>query len=37
LSATDALVAATANAIDAIVLTRNVRDFALTPVTVERY
>jgi hypothetical protein len=37
LSATDALIAATANAIDAVVLTRNLRDFALTPVTVERY
>jgi predicted nucleic acid-binding protein len=37
LSATDALIAATANAIGAAVLTRNVRDFALTPVTVERY
>jgi len=37
LSATDALVAATANAIGAAVLTRNLRDFALTPVTVERY
>jgi len=37
LSATDALVAATANAIDAAVLTRNLRDFALTPATVERY
>jgi predicted nucleic acid-binding protein len=37
LSATDALVAATANAIGAAVLTRNLRDFALMPVTVERY
>ena len=37
LSAQDALIAATANAIDAAVLTRNGRDFALTPVVVETY
>ena len=33
----DALIAATAHAIDAAVLTRNVRDFALTPVRIETY
>jgi|GEM_PF-1329376 len=33
----DALIAATAHAIDAAVLTRNVKDFALTPVRVETY
>jgi predicted nucleic acid-binding protein len=37
LSAADALVAAAAEAVDAAVLTRNVRDFALTPVRVETY
>jgi predicted nucleic acid-binding protein len=37
LSAQDALIAATANAIDAAVLTRNGRAFALTPVVVESY
>ena len=33
----DALIAAAAEAAGAIVLTRNVRDFALTPVRVESY
>jgi predicted nucleic acid-binding protein len=33
----DALIAAAAQATDAVVLTRNVRDFALTPVRVETY
>lgn len=33
----DALIAAAAYAGDAVVLTRNVRDFALTPVRVETY
>lgn len=33
----DALIAATAHIADAAVLTRNVRDFALTPVRVETY
>jgi len=33
----DALIASAAVAIDAAVLTRNVRDFALTPVRVETY
>jgi predicted nucleic acid-binding protein len=33
----DALIAAAADAIGAAVLTRNVRDFALTPVRVETY
>ena len=33
----DALIAATAFDLDAIVLTRNVRDFELTPVRVETY
>jgi predicted nucleic acid-binding protein len=33
----DALIAATAMDLDAIVLTRNVRDFELTPVRVESY
>lgn len=33
----DALIAAAARANDAAVLTRNVRDFALTPVRVETY
>jgi predicted nucleic acid-binding protein len=37
LSLEDALVAAAAHASDAAVLTRNVRDFALTPVRVETY
>lgn len=33
----DALIAATAHHLDAIVLTRNVRDFELTPVRIETY
>ncbi len=37
LSLPDALIAAAAIAIDAAVLTRNVRDFALTPVRIETY
>ena len=37
LSAPDALIAASAEALDAAVLTRNVRDFALTSVRVETY
>jgi predicted nucleic acid-binding protein len=37
LSLADALIAAAAEAADAAVLTRNVRDFALTPVRVETY
>ena len=37
LSLPDALIAATAVAVDAAVLTRNVKDFALTPVRVETY
>jgi predicted nucleic acid-binding protein len=37
LSLPDALIASAAAAIDAAVLTRNVRDFALTPVRVETY
>ena len=37
LSLADALVAAAAEAIGAAVLTRNVRDFSLTPVRVETY
>ena len=37
LSLPDALVAPAAAAVDAAVLTRNVRDFALTPVRVETY
>ena len=37
LSLPDALIAAAAQALDASVLTRNVRDFALTPVPVEAY
>ena len=37
LSLADALIAATADVADAAVLTRNVRDFALTPVRVETY
>lgn len=37
LSLPDALVAAAAHAVGAAVLTRNVKDFALTPVRVETY
>jgi predicted nucleic acid-binding protein len=37
LSLADALIAATANAAGATVLTRNVRDFRLTPTKVEGY
>lgn len=37
LSLPDALIAAAANAVDATILTRNVRDFSLTPVPVEAY
>jgi predicted nucleic acid-binding protein len=37
LSLPDALIASAAAAIDAAVLTRNVRDFALTPVRIETY
>ena len=37
LGLSDALIAAAAVAIDAAVLTRNVRDFALTPVRIETY
>jgi predicted nucleic acid-binding protein len=37
LSLADALVAAAADAADAAVLTRNLRDFSLTPVRVETY
>ncbi len=37
LSAPDALIAASAEAIDAVVLTRNDRDFALTSARTERY
>jgi predicted nucleic acid-binding protein len=37
LSLPDALIAAAADAIDAAVLTRNVKDFALTPVRIETY
>ena len=37
LSVPDALIAATADALGAAVLTRNVWDFALTPVPVETY
>lgn len=37
LSLADALIAAAAEAIDAAVLTRNVRHFALTPVRIETY
>ena len=37
LSLPDALIAAAADAIGAAVLTRNVRDFALTPVRIETY
>jgi predicted nucleic acid-binding protein len=37
LSVPDALIAATTSALGATLLTRNVRDFALTPVSVETY
>ena len=37
LSVPDALIAATADALDATVLTRNVRDFERLPVAVEEY
>ncbi|HET9522047.1 MAG TPA: PIN domain-containing protein [Candidatus Limnocylindrales bacterium] len=37
LSAPDALIAASAEALDATVLTRNLRDFALMPIPVETY
>lgn len=37
LSLADALIAAAAESVHAAVLTRNVRDFALTPVRVESY
>ena len=37
LSLSDALIAAAAVAVDGAVLTRNTRDFALTPVPVETY
>jgi predicted nucleic acid-binding protein len=37
LSLADALIAAAADVADAAVLTRNVRDFALTPVRIETY
>ena len=37
LSLPDALIASAADSIDAAVLTRNVKDFALTPVRVETY
>lgn len=37
LSLPDALIASAAHAIDAAILTRNTRDFALTPVRVETY
>ena len=37
LSLADSLIAAAAHTLDAAVVTRNLRDFALTPVTVERY
>ena len=37
LSLADALIAAAAQVSDAIVLTRNIRDFSLTPVRVESY
>jgi predicted nucleic acid-binding protein len=37
LSLSDALIAAAAAAVDGAILTRNVRDFALTPVPVETY
>lgn len=37
LSVPDALVAASAHSLGAAVITRNVRDFALTPVRIEEY
>ena len=37
LSMTDALIAAAADSLDATLLTRNLRDFALTPIRVEAY
>ena len=37
LSLADSLIAATADSMGATVLTRNVRDFSLTPVPVQRY
>jgi predicted nucleic acid-binding protein len=37
LSLSDALIAAAADDVNAAVLTRNVRDFALTPVRIETY
>lgn len=37
LSMTDALIAAAAEALDARLLTRNLRDFALTPIHLETY
>jgi len=37
LSLADALIAAAADSLSAAVLTRNVRDFALTPVRIETY
>jgi Predicted nucleic acid-binding protein, contains PIN domain len=37
LSMTDALIAAAAQSLDAVLLTRNLRDFALTPVRVQTY
>jgi predicted nucleic acid-binding protein len=37
LSLPDALIASTAAALDAAVLTRNIRDFSLTPVRIETY
>ena len=37
LSLPDSLIAATASSVDAVVLTRNLRDFALTDVRVEAY
>jgi predicted nucleic acid-binding protein len=33
----DALIAAAAQSLDAAILTRNVSDFALTPVRIETY
>jgi predicted nucleic acid-binding protein len=37
LSTADALIAASAESLQAIILTRNLRDFALTPAPVEDY
>ena len=37
LSLADALIAAAADVADAAVLTRNIRDFAMTPVRIETY